>query len=66
MTNRIYIKVKFENPIYDFSTSFNAPLETATKYYVGQSFNMGIDSDNMQKCVAIEEIDQMKDLFDCI
>ena len=54
MTNRIYVKVVIEDSRFSFTTAINATLEEATEYYVGQTFNFGIEDDKLLKCVALE------------
>jgi hypothetical protein len=50
------LKVHFENGDY-LTTKINATLEEATKYYVGNTFNVGLGpNDNMVKAVRIELI----------
>ncbi|QNR53951.1 hypothetical protein phiK7A1_163 [Pseudomonas phage phiK7A1] len=58
MTNRtrIYVKVIVEDSRYNFSTAFNATFEEACDYYMNQTFNFGVDTDLMLKCVAVELI----------
>ena len=53
------VKVIFENPIYNYSTDVSAlsTEESATAYFVGREFNVGVyPVENMQKCIAIEFI----------
>jgi hypothetical protein len=38
------------------TTRFNGTMEEATQYYVGNVFNIGTVTDNLQKCVKIEEV----------
>ena len=56
----ITLKVKFENGDY-FYTGFNGTRETAESYYLGKRFNIGSAEDNMQKCVAIEFLEEEDD-----
>lgn len=39
-----------------FTTKFNDNLETARKYYIGQTFNTGNTIDNLVKAVDVEII----------
>lgn len=38
------------------TTTINATIEEAKKYYVGQWFNFGIENDHMVKVVSCEEL----------
>jgi hypothetical protein len=38
------------------TTRINATLEEAKLYYVGNYFNLGSESDNMQQCVKVEQV----------
>lgn len=38
-------------------TRMNATSEEAKAYYIGTTFNIGIVSDNLQKCTSIEILD---------
>jgi hypothetical protein len=51
----IDIKVTFANGD-TISTSINATLQEAQKYYIGQYFNLGIEDDLMTKAVKVEQI----------
>jgi hypothetical protein len=51
----IDIKVTFANGD-TISTSINATLQEAQKYYIGQYFNLGIKDDLMTKAVKVEQI----------
>lgn len=37
-------------------TRFNGTLEEARAYYLDKLFNLGITSDNLQKCIDIKEV----------
>lgn len=54
MAQRIYVRVIIEDSRYNFTTGINATFEDAAEYYVGQTFNFGIEADLMLKCTAIE------------
>lgn len=50
-------KITFANGDY-FFTRFNASIEEAKAYYLGNIFNLGTVADNLQKCVDVEEVAQ--------
>ena len=37
-------------------TRFNGTLEEAKKYYIGKTFNLGVDRDDMRKCTGLEPL----------
>lgn len=47
------IKVVLENGDF-FHTKVNGTKEEIEKYYVGTTFNVGVITDDMQKCVRVE------------
>lgn len=47
------IKINYENGDYTH-TRINTSVEEAQAYYVGKIFNIGVASDNLQKCTSIE------------
>ena len=47
------IKVTFENGDYLY-TRINGTKEEIERYYIGNYFNIGTVSDNIQKCVSVE------------
>lgn len=49
------IKVNYANGD-SRTTRFNGTIEEATAYYVGEVFNIGVVSDNLQECNSIEVI----------
>jgi len=49
------IKVNYANGD-SITTRFNGTIEEATAYYVGEVFNIGVVSDNLQECNSIEVI----------
>lgn len=51
------VKVNYENGD-SIATRFNGTIEEATTYYVGKNFNIGVVSDNLQKCNSIEVIEE--------
>ncbi|GAB6552017.1 hypothetical protein bcgnr5378_04880 [Bacillus cereus] len=51
----IQIKCTYENDDY-INTPFNGNLREAEEYYLGEHFNLGKTTDNMQKCIKVEEI----------
>ncbi|ASN67512.1 hypothetical protein 10S2_4 [uncultured Caudovirales phage] len=50
------IKVNYANGD-NTTTRFNGTVQEATAYYVGKVFNIGIVSDNLQKCNSIEVVE---------
>lgn len=51
------VKVNYANGDR-ITTRFNGTIEEATAYYVGGIFNIGVVSDNLQKCNSIEVIEE--------
>lgn len=47
------LKINYENGDHSY-TRMNATPEEAKTYYIGSVFNLGIVSDNLQKCTSIE------------
>lgn len=47
------LKINYENGDHSY-TRMNATPEEAKAYYIGTTFNIGIVSDNLQKCTSIE------------
>ncbi len=47
------LKINYENGDHSY-TRINATPEEAKAYYIGNFFNVGIISDNIQKCMSIE------------
>ena len=47
------LKINYENGD-SRHTRINATPEEARSYYIGKIFNIGIVSDNLQKCTSIE------------
>lgn len=47
------LKINYENGDHNY-TRMNATPEQAKTYYIGKIFNIGIASDNLQKCTSIE------------
>lgn len=47
------VKVVLANGDYWY-TRVNGTKEEIEKYYIGTTFNVGTDMDNMQKCVRVE------------
>lgn len=37
-------------------TDINTDLEGAKKYFLNKLFNLGSDSDNIQRCIKVEEL----------
>lgn len=50
-------KITFSDGDYLY-TSLNAFIEKAKAYYLGNTFNLGAEADNLQKCVDVEEVPQ--------
>ena len=46
-------KINYENGDHSY-TRMNATPEEAKAYYIGKVFNIGVVSDNLQKCISIE------------
>lgn len=53
MPRRHTLRVTFENN-NSIRTDFNGTSEEACDYYIGKMFNLGIESDDMQRAVTIE------------
>jgi hypothetical protein len=49
------IKCYYENGD-TMTTGFNGSFASAEEYYLEKSFNLGIETDNIQKCVKIENV----------
>lgn len=49
---KTYIKATFENGD-TIKTEINATPRDATAYYYGKVFNLGVDGDNLQRCVTV-------------
>lgn len=47
------LKINYENGDYTH-TRMNTTPEEAKAYYIGKTFNIGIVSDNLQKCTSVE------------
>lgn len=57
------LKINYENGDHSH-TRINATPEEAKAYYIGKIFNIGIVSDNLQKCTSIEILeDDKKPIF---
>ncbi|WP_024294996.1 hypothetical protein [Lacrimispora indolis] len=54
------IKVNYANGD-NTTTRFNGTVQEATAYYVGKVFNIGIVSDNLQKCNSVEIVEEESD-----
>ena len=54
------IKVNYENGD-STTTRFNGTIQEATAYYVGKIFNIGVVSDNLQKCNFVEIVEEESD-----
>lgn len=50
------IKVNYENGD-STTTRFSGTIQEATAYYVGNIFNIGVVSDNLQECISVEVIE---------
>lgn len=49
----IAVKVIYDNG--DFTTTgFNGTLDEAEKYFLGSTFNLGTERDDMHRCVKVE------------
>ena len=51
----ITLKVTYANGDSDI-TRFNGTFEEAQNYYLNKTFNIGTVNDNMQKCIAVDEV----------
>lgn len=49
-------KIGFENGD-SFITGFNGSLTEANDYYMGKTFNLGTVSDNLQRCISVEAVE---------
>ena len=57
------IKINYENG--DSShTRINATPEEAKAYYVGKIFNIGVSSDNLQKCISVDILEDDSNSID--
>lgn len=54
-TVKVYLKDK-DGKKNSFVTPINLPEDEAHQYYIGKWWNMGIESDYMMKCYAVETI----------
>lgn len=50
------VKVNYENGD-SITTRFNGTIQEATAYYVGNIFNIGVVTDNLQECNSVEVIE---------
>ena len=50
------LKIKYANGDINL-TRMNATVEEAKAYYIGKTFNIGVVSDDLQKCVGIEVLE---------
>lgn len=50
------LKINYENGDHSY-TRMSATPEEAKAYYIGKIFNIGIVSDNLQRCTSIEIIE---------
>lgn len=60
-----FYKITYANGDHE-TTGFNGDLEAARGYYLGKTFNIGTVSDNLQKCVDVEEIRPTLDALDIL
>lgn len=51
----ITVKVTFKNGDH-LTTGINATLDDAKRYYIGNTFNLGVDDDLLTKAVSVEEV----------
>ena len=49
----ITVKVTYDNGDYTV-TGFNGTLDEAVKYFLGSTFNLGTERDDMHRCVKVE------------
>ena len=49
----ITVKVTYDNGDYTV-TGFNGTLDEAVKYFLGSTFNLGTERDDMRRCVKVE------------
>ena len=49
----ITMKVTYDNGDYTV-TGFNGTLDEAVKYFLGSTFNLGTERDDMRRCVKVE------------
>lgn len=52
------LKIKYANGDINL-TRMNATVEEAKAYYIGKTFNIGVVSDDLQKCVGIEVLEDI-------
>lgn len=50
------LKIKYANGDINL-TRMNATVEEAKAYYIGKTFNIGVVSDDLQKCVGIDVLE---------
>jgi hypothetical protein len=55
MTNRVAVECTYSDG-NKIRTEINGSMETAKQYFLGNAFNIGSVTDNMQQCIAIKEI----------
>jgi len=60
-----YYKITYANGDHE-TTGFNGDIEAARGYYLGKTFNIGTVNDNLQKCVAVEEIRPTVDAWEVL
>lgn len=48
-------KITYNNGDYNI-TRFNGTIETARRYFLGNTFNLGVGEDLLVKCVNVEEV----------
>ena len=53
-------KAIFENGDYLY-TAFNGTKEEIRNYYIGKIFNLGVENDDLQKCIAVEFLAEYED-----
>jgi len=54
------VKVNYKNGD-SITTRFNGTIQEATAYYVGEIFNIGVVSDNLQRCNSVEIVEEESD-----
>ena len=52
----VTLKIKYANGDINL-TRMNATVKEAKAYYIGKTFNIGVVSDDLQKCVGIEVLE---------
>lgn len=50
----IDLRITYENGD-QVITRFNGSYSEARNYYLGHIFNLGVETDNLQRCVSIEQ-----------